>query len=284
MNTTVSASSTASTIVAPPQPERGGRAAGRERGRSFSTAAIVASLAAHTGKTLLARILTDYFMLSGTRPLVFDTDAAGHGLRAAFPFDIVAIDLDSVRDQVILFDTLAARLDQPRVADVSHHVVRKFFKLMQQSDFVPEARARRVEPVVFFIVDRSPGAYAEAAALREHFADCALVLVENVFVGEPRDATRRSPAYQALAGHPLRMTVPRLDPAIAEAVEDMGFSLGEVISRPLSRGDAAPFGGLSFEDRELLRAWLLYIFRDIHRVIRAAGTTAPPLMPAGEPA
>jgi hypothetical protein len=277
---TASGSSTASTIERRRPPDR--ETAGAPRPPP-STAAIVASLHGRTGKTLLARILVDYFVLSGTRPLAFDTDAAARTLRASFPHDTVVVDLDVVRDQMTLFDTLATRSPEPRVVDVSHHVLRKFFKVMEESNLVAEARARRVEPIIFYLADRDPDAYQEARLLRDRFAECALVLVENVFVGAPKDLTRRGPGYRAMADHPLRMTLPRLDPGIAEAVEEGDLSLSDIISRPLSRATAAEPGALAFEDRELLRAWLLHIFRDIHRVTRAVQANAPPLPPADEP-
>ena len=52
-----------------------------------SLAAIVASLHGRTGKTLLARVLADYFVLAGNRPLVFDTDATEQTLHGWFPYD-----------------------------------------------------------------------------------------------------------------------------------------------------------------------------------------------------
>jgi hypothetical protein len=275
---TASGSSTGSTIGRPRPPDRESHASGAERGSAPGAAVIVASLHGRTGKTLLARVLADYFVLSGTRPLLFDTDVASQALRAAFPYDTVVVDLDATRDQMTLFDTLATRSPEPRVVDVSHHVFRKFFKVMLESDFVAEARARRVAPIVFCLADRTPDAYEEARLLRDRF-DCALVLVENAHVGGPKDLTRRSPGYRALEGHDLRMTLPRLDGAIAEAIED-GVSLSDVISRPLSRDAAEDPGALPFDDREALRVWLIAIFRDIHRVIRAADAIAPPLLPA----
>ena len=142
---TVSALSTGSTIERqlPPDPEHRplNAAAGPATARP-SFAAIVASLHGRTGKTLLARVLADYFVLSGQRPLVFDTDAAEQTLHAAFPYDTVVVDLGEVRDQMTLFDTLATRSPETRVVDVSHHAFRKFFKVMQDSHFAAEARAR----------------------------------------------------------------------------------------------------------------------------------------------
>ena len=72
---TVSAFSTGSTIEPPrrPDPERGSQAGNAPRP---SFAAIVASLHGRTGKTLFARVLADYFVLSGNRPIVFEPTAS----------------------------------------------------------------------------------------------------------------------------------------------------------------------------------------------------------------
>ena len=50
------------------------------------------------------------------------------------------------------------------------------------------------------------------------------------------------------------------------------------MSRPLSRGDDITFDGLNFEQRAKLRAWLVQVFRDIHRVTRIAAARAPALI------
>jgi hypothetical protein len=236
-----------------------------------------------TGKTLLARVIAEYFALSGRRPMIFDTDAAERTLHAAFPYDTVVVDLHETRDQMTLFDTLAARAPESRVVDVSHYARRKFFKVMAESAFVAEARARAVEPIVFYIADRNPDAYEEARQLRERFADCAFVLVENAFVGRVKELTRRSGAYKAMEDHDLRMALPRLDHALADILEDPVVSLGDIVRQPLSRSADAMPGGLIFEEREALRAWLVGVFRDIHRLAREAENRAPPLQPA-EPA
>ena len=282
---TASASSTESTIEPRPLPDRqrAPQGAGEARAATqHSVAAIVASLHGRTGKTLLARLLADYFALSGSRPLVFDTDATERTLHAWFPYDTVVVDLGEVRDQMILFDTLVSRSPEARVVDVSHHAFRRFFKVMQDSSFAAEARAREVSPIVFYIADRNPDAYEEARVLRDRFDECGLVLVENAFVGPVKDLTRRSASYRALEDHDLRIALPQLDRGIADAIDDPAVSLSEILNQPLSRGDFrnTMVAGLSFEQRADLRTWLIKAFRDIHRVIRAVEQRAPSLSPA----
>jgi hypothetical protein len=246
-----------------------------------SPAAIVTSLHARTGKTLLARVLGDYFALSGRPPLVFDTDVTEQTLRAAFPYDTVVVDLAETRDQMTLFDTLARRAPEARVVDVSHHALRKFFKVMFESQFAAEAHVRNVEPIIFYIADRGADAYEEARHLRERFDDCAFVLVDNAHIGRAKETTQRSAAYQEMQQHDLRMTLPRLDPALADALEESALSLGDIVTKPLSRSEEGHVpGDLPFEERALLRGWVMQAFRDIHRLTRTIETRAPALSPA----
>src|SRR5258706_9526203 len=99
---------------------------------------------------------------------------------------------------------------------------------MQDSDFVSEARARLVEPVIFYIADRNPDAYEEGRILRERFQDGALVLVENAYLGPVKERTRRSGGYRAFESHDLCIALPRLEPEIADAIEDSDVSLSEI--------------------------------------------------------
>src|SRR5262249_48838345 len=50
-----------------------------------SMAAIVCSLHGRTGKTLLARVIAEYTLMSEERPLIFDTNAVDCSLEACFP-------------------------------------------------------------------------------------------------------------------------------------------------------------------------------------------------------
>jgi hypothetical protein len=249
-----------------------------------SPAAIVTSLHARTGKTLLSRVLGDYFALSGRPPLVFDTDVTEQTLRASFPFDTVVIDLTETRDQMTLFDTLARRAPEARVVDVSHHAFRKFFKVMFESQFAAEAHTRGVEPIIFYMADRGSDSYEEARALRERFDDCAFVLVENALTGKAKEKTRRSAAYQEMQQHDLRMSLPLFDFALADALDDdPALSLGDIVSQPLSRsnqGSMPGSGELAFDQRAALRSWVMQVFRDIYRLTREIEMRAPALSPA----
>ena len=268
MSMTVSGFSTDSTIVRRPRPEQRPRSETARSSSQCGPAVIVASLHGRTGKSLLARVLAEYFLLTGTRPLLFDTDTAERTLHSCFRDDTVVIDVTLVRDQMTLFDTMAKHAPPARVVDVSHHAFRRFFRVMQDSRFGREARMCGVEPLIFYFLDRDPDAYATALALRARFEDCGLILVDNAYVGRAKEKTRRSAAYGALAGHDRTIVLPLLGRDIVDRIEDGEVSLGELMMRPLSRGDGKLVDGMDFEQRAELRNWLVKVFREISRVIR----------------
>jgi hypothetical protein len=237
-------------------------------------AAMVCSLHAHSGKTLLARVLAEHFILSGGAPHIFDTDALERRLAACFP-DALVVDLAQVPDQMLLFDSLVWPSPAPRVVDVAHQTARPFLKLLRETDFVAEARANGIVPVLFYIADRDRRSREEAVALRDAFDDCAFVVVENEFLPRPGAALRAGDAWQTLAAHPLRVTMPRLVDDLVELIEDPRCSLSALIRAPLSRNDQG--GDLSFDAASAFRAWLMPLFRDIHHALANLDATAEAL-------
>ena len=229
-----------------------------------TVAAMVCSLHAHSGKTLLARVLAEHFILSGSAPLIFDTDALERRLAACFA-DAVVVDLTTVPEQMILFDSLASPSPAPRVVDVAHQTARPFLKLLRETNLIAEARANGIVPVLFYIADRDRRSREEGVALREAFDDCRIVVVENEFLPRPNAMLRAGDACRTLGAHPLRVTMPRLADDLTELIEDPGCSLSSLISAPLSRNDQR--GDLSFDAALAFRAWLMPLFRDIHRAL-----------------
>jgi len=241
------------------------------KGRNL--AVIVAALRPRSGVSLLTRVLADYVILSHERPLIFDTDAEEKRLNAYFPQLAKVIDLARVQGQMALFDTLAGGGPEKRLVDVAHRSFRRFFDQMHDIDCVAEARARRIEPIIFYIVGRDAESYEQGQILCARF-DCPIVIVENGFLGEPRPEARRSRPYAALARHPLRMHMAALDPLLADMIGDPRLSLSAFMRGEMEN---LPLAYLSREWRSSLRAWVMKMFKEIHRV------TQPPAEPAHAP-
>lgn len=151
---------------------------------------------------------------------------------------------------------------------------------MWECRFGQEARRCGVEPLIFYILDRDPDAYAIALALRARFEDCGLILVDNAYVGRAKEKTRHSEAYRTLAGYDRNSAMPLLSRDIIDVIEDEEVSLGEIMTRLLSRrDDGKMLDGLSFDEHVEFRAWLMKLFREISRAIRPSPSSAPALTP-----
>ncbi|HKY86501.1 MAG TPA: hypothetical protein VJL90_07070 [Pseudorhodoplanes sp.] len=222
-------------------------------------AIIVASARARSGKTLLARLLAEHFVLSGMQPAIFDTDAAAP-LVARFPKDASALDIDRVTDQMALFDGLSAPAANSRIVDLSHRAFKKFFNLMLESDYIGEARANGLEPVVFFIGGTDQEAFEQAEELRYRIGDCPFVFIENAFLGEVKQSIRASEEFQALAQLPTGMLIPALDPFFMEVIEEPDVSLSEFMREPTLK--------MSAETRAEIRSWLMKGLGEIYRVLK----------------
>ncbi len=222
-------------------------------------AAIVASHRGRTGKTWLARLLAEHFVMAGHQPLIFDTDALDSPLATAQPQAMV-VDLDRVPDQITFFDALVAPGPEPRVVDVTHRSFDKFFALVRDSDFIAEAREAGVEPVLFYIPGREHDGFEQGRQLLERF-DCTMVVVDNLYLGEPAPFTLRSPGFAVIRAHPLRLTLPRLDTYAARTLDDPNLSITGYLHEPTA--------DIPFAKGVSLREWLSEMLHEIWRVRRA---------------
>ena len=239
-----------------------------------SVAVIIASRRGRSGKTLLARTLVDYFVLSGARPHIFDTDVVEQGLQRSFP-EALVINLSLVADQMLLFDTLANPAPGPRIVEITAFWLTKFFQLMQDTDFVAESRSQGVEPVVFYIPDRKVDSFEAAVVLRDIFADCPFVVVQNGFFKTPANV-QQSPACKALRKHKWQFTMPELTDRAVDAIE-AGLSLSEFMRQPISSTGASLVpDDLTPESRMVLRRWTFKMFQEIRRVLGTLNTDVEP--------
>jgi hypothetical protein len=238
-------------------------------------AIIVASPRARTGKTLLARLVVEHFLLSGIPHVVFDTDTADRKLAGFFPDKTVVVDFDRVTDQMKLFDSLGSPVATTQVIDLAHRSFRKFFKLMREIDYVSEARASGFEPVIFFIPNTEADSYVQGMELREQLRGAGFVLVRNEAVGEPSREALRDLSFAAFVSNMPRLTLARLDPFFASAIADSKFSLSEFMRRSLMRETPGPLAAeqlslayMSREARSGITAWVQSAFGEIRRVLK----------------
>jgi hypothetical protein len=233
-----------------------------------SLALIVASPRPKVGKTLLARLIADYFRGLGQRPVLFDTDSYEPKLASFFPTKAKVIDLDKVPGQMALFDRLSLPSAETRVVDLTHRHFEKFFELMRAMDFASEAKGHDVVPAILYIAGPDAETYERGLRLMREFPEYAFVLVENLFLGEVEVTTRVGEAYQTFQDHEPHMVMPPLEPFFAGMVDNTTLSLAEFQrERPASVATPRlPLAFLSLEARDAVRDWVGTAFSEIARV------------------
>jgi hypothetical protein len=239
-----------------------------------SLAIIVVSPRERSGTTLIARLIAEFFQLAGDAPLLFDTDAVRPKFSKYFPTAEV-VDLENTRGQMSLFDRLPLRAHVPKIVDVTHRSFATVFKLIRDIDFIAEARANNVEPVVVYVPHYEVEDFERGFRIREYF-NCEFVVAENAFLGKPPETLHRVNAYWALKAHPVHLMLTALDPMNMSLLEDERVSMSEFLklsspkSPPPTPLQAAqmPLAYLSLEARSKIRNWLRPALNEVQRTIQ----------------
>jgi hypothetical protein len=207
---------------------------------------VVASDQNRNGKTLLARLLTDYLLLDGHDPFLIDTDAPDGPLRAFFPGRTALADFASIRGQMKVFDTILAAPGRDYVIDLPARHSESFFAAEQDLGFFREAKAAGFRVFLFFLVDEGfPSLKAARAAQRCPGVDL-FVPVRNLMVRSswPEDDGA--------------LTMPYLSAPVASIIGNRRFSL-----RAFVQGEQQ---GLSTEQVAELQAFLFETLNGLSNV------------------
>ena len=186
---------------------------------------IVASPHPQVGKTLLARLLIEYFRAADRPLLAYDLNPHEPVLAGHFPELTRTIDIADTRGQMELFDQLIARDSITRVVDLGYAPFHQFFGIMNEIGFVEEARRRSIEPAVLFVTDRAPGTVRAYAKLQDQSPAPALVPVHNeaVSVHFDKDDFPSSRAQYRM------IRIPRLSAIVRGIVDRPKFSFASYL-------------------------------------------------------
>lgn len=207
---------------------------------------IICSAGARVGKTTMARLLADYFILSQRQFAGFDTHSYEPEFAERFPRQVAVVDLNSVQGQMALFDPLLVHDEVPKIIDLWHHTVDAFFTLWDHMDFAAEARRIGVEPIVFLFAEPSPRSLAIASHIVDRHPDLTMIAVNNEGTLLPGGIGRDELA-RCRAGRTF--TMGRLDPILRGVIEVQSFSFSRFMLAP-------PFG-MSIVVRACLKSWIL---------------------------
>ena len=210
---------------------------------------IVASPRPRVGKTLIARLLIEFFRLSDRAVVGYDLEPREPTFAGYFPQLVATVDIADTRGQMALFDRLVANKGVGTIIDLGYGQFETFFAVMTEIGFVAEARRRGIEPVVLFVTDTSPLTARAYAAVRHRLQTTAFVPVHNEQVSvmyEKADFPPSRPEFGVIR-------IPRLSPIVRGVVDRPSFSVASYMA-------AGPGGPTE------IHSWIATIFAELREL------------------
>jgi hypothetical protein len=182
---------------------------------------IVCSPRPHVGKTLLARLLSEFLLLKNGNVVSFDINLKEPSLLEYLPRLTETADVIDTYGKMQLMDRLIINDSVAKVIDLGFHAFDEFFKMIEEIGFMKEAARRGVAPVILFIADVDRASARSHETLRAQIPSDALVTVDNEFVvrGELPDAMGR--------GRLLRLSA--LPPFLKTYIDRLNFSFTDYL-------------------------------------------------------
>ena len=232
--------------------------------------AIITSPRPRVGKTLLARLLTDFHLQEGRPVAAFDLNA-GEGTLAQFlPEHVTRSTIDDLKGQMALFDRLMAEDGATKIVDLGRASSEPFFVLANQFGFTQEARRRGIIPVLLYLMSPDGTSVDAYRGLCSRLPEAMLAPVHNEIFGVAQYGNK----YAPIGSGTVVVRLPLLAANVRRYVERPPFSFAD------SENAAA-----SDEDANIeLQHWLRRIYREFRELDLRISLTAhrPPAIRRGE--
>src|SRR3977135_1495534 len=105
------------------------------------------------GKTLIARLLSEFLLLKNGEVAAFDINLKEPSLLEYLPRITETAEVDGTFGKMALMDRLIVNDGIAKVIDLGFHAFDEFFKMSEEIGFMKEAVRRGVAPVVLFVAD-----------------------------------------------------------------------------------------------------------------------------------
>jgi len=215
---------------------------------------IVASPRPRVGKTLLARLLTDFHLHERRAVAAFDVNAGERTLAQFLPEQAMKSTIDDIKGQMALFDRLIAADGTDKIVDLGHASFESFFTLAAQIGFVEEARGRGIAAAVLFLITPDHASVEAYNGLQNRLPGAVLVPVHNEILGSAQ--VRHKYGLLGLGTVVVRLT--QLAPGLRKYVETPPFSF----SQPRLAGGA----GAPDEVENELQHWLRRNYLELREI------------------
>ena len=143
---------------------------------------IVCSPRPQVGKTLMARLLSEFLLLKNGRVACFDINLKEPSLLDFLPDVTETADVIDTYGKMQLMDRVIVDDGLSKVIDLGFHAFDEFFKMSDEIGFMKEAARRNVAPVVLFVADTDRTSSRAYEMLHEQIPSPNLITFDNEYV------------------------------------------------------------------------------------------------------
>jgi hypothetical protein len=188
---------------------------------AYTPVYIICSPRPQVGKTLLARLLSEFLLLKNGNVVAFDINLKEPSLLEYLPRVTETADVIDTYGKMQLMDRLIVNDSVAKVIDLGYHAFDEFFKMIEEIGFIKEAARRGITPIVLFMADTDRPSARGHETLRAQIPSNVLITVDNEHVvrGELPDAMGRG---QVLA-------IPALPPFLKTYIDRLNFSFTDYL-------------------------------------------------------
>ena len=134
------------------------------------------------GKTLIARLLTEFLLLKHGNVAAFDINLKEPSLLDYLPKVTETAEVDNTFGKMALMDRLIVNDTIAKVIDLGFHAFDEFFKMSEEIGFMKEAARRGVAPVILFVADTDRASARGYAMLQQQIPATSLISIDNEHV------------------------------------------------------------------------------------------------------
>ena len=134
------------------------------------------------GKTLIARLLSEFLLLKNGTVISFDINLKEPSLLEYLPRTTETADVIDTFGKMQLMDRLIVNDSIAKVIDLGYHAFDEFFGMTDQIGFLKEAARRGVAPVILFVADTDRTSAAGYDMLQQQIPANALIAIDNEHV------------------------------------------------------------------------------------------------------
>lgn len=134
------------------------------------------------GKTLIARLLSEFLLLKDRTAAAFDINLKEPSLLEYLPDITETAEVDDTFGKMALMDRLIVNDGIAKVIDLGFHAFDEFFKMSEEIGFMKEAARRGVSPVILFVADTDRASARGYAMLQQQIPATAMVTIDNEYV------------------------------------------------------------------------------------------------------